>query len=347
MSTVAAQLESIHSMLAAGHRSIRLPRHSLLLWGITGAILCLGTEHVITLERFPGHLERAVALLLFLGIVLSGVAVADYCYTRYRIEAREESLPFVQGQLAKVLWLLIGMGVLFTFATAFFGGGQMTFVIWLVLFGLGIYVHGLFSEQILEWAGVMMILLGIGALALPTSYVATQWLAASAFGLGMPLLAAMLDRGESKSAWTRAGQSALWLALVLTPVVLAYQWRDSRRAPDAPKMSLESFLRQAPPQGSVIVAIPAGTAIPLKVRIDGDIVQDDGGPTVPLTLARPIEVVVVDGKPNGMFRVADGAWKQRANSLWIRDVQLRATIAPSAGPAASMSVTLAVDTRSR
>src|ERR1051326_3970667 len=73
MSTVAAQLESIHSMLAAGHRSIRLPRHSLLLWGITGAILCLGTEHVITLERFPGHLERAVALLLFLGIVLSGL----------------------------------------------------------------------------------------------------------------------------------------------------------------------------------------------------------------------------------------------------------------------------------
>src|SRR5262249_57214895 len=103
------------------------------------------------------------------------------------------------------------------FATAFFGGGQMTFVIWLVLFGLGIYVHGLFSEQILEWAGVMMILLGIGALALPTSYVATQWLAASAFGLGMPLLAAMLDRGESKSAWTRAGQTALWLAPLPPP----------------------------------------------------------------------------------------------------------------------------------
>ena len=347
MSTVASQLEQIHSMLAAGHRSIRLQRHSLLLWGITGGILCLGTEHVITPERFPEHLQRALAVLLFLGIVLSGVAIADFWYTRHRIEKRDESMPFVQAQLTKVWWLLIGMGVLFTFATAFFGGGQMVFVIWLVLFGLGIYVHGLFSEQILEWAGVMMILLGIGALALPTSYVATQWLAASAFGLGMPLLAAMLDRGESKSAWTRAGQSALWLALVLTPVVLAYQWWDSRRAPDAPRMSLESFLHQAPPQGSVIVAIPAGTVIPLKVRIDGDIVQDDGGSTVPLTLTRPIEVVVVDGKTNGMFRVADGAWKQRSNSLWIRDVQLGATLAPSTGPAASVSMAVAVDTRTR
>ena len=143
MSTVASQLEAIHSMLAAGHRSIRLQRHSLLLWGIAGGILCLGTEHVITFERFPEHLQRAVALLLFLGIVISGVAIADFWYTRHRIEARDESLPFVQAQVTKVWWLLIGMGVLFTFATAFFGGGQMVFVIWLVLFGLGIYVHGL------------------------------------------------------------------------------------------------------------------------------------------------------------------------------------------------------------
>jgi len=339
MSTVTAQLESIHSMLAAGHRCIRLQRHSLLLWGITGGILCLGTEHVITPERFPGHLERAVALLLFLGIVLSGVAIADFWTTRYRIEARDESLPFVQAQVIKVWWLLIGMGVLFTFATAFFGGGQMVFVIWLVLFGLVIYVHGLFSEQILEWAGVMMILLGIGALALPASYVATQWLAASAFGLGMPLLATMLDRGASKSPWTRAGQSALWLAIVLPPAVFGYQWRVSLSAPDAPGMTLESFL-QAPPRGRVIVTIPAGTRIPLELRIDGNVVQE-GEFTLPLALARPIDVLVVDGKPSGLFRVADGAWKNRS-AMWIRGLQFGTTLTPSTGPAASARLTFAV-----
>ena len=323
MSTVASQLDAIHSMLAAGHRSIRLQRHSLLLWGITGGVLCLATEHVITPERFPGLLERAVAVLLFLGIVLSGVALADFWYTRHRIEAREESLPFVQAQLTKVWWLLIGMGVLFTFATAFFGGGQMVFVIWLVLFGLGIYVHGLFSEQILEWAGVMMILLGIGALALSAPYTATQWLAASAFGLGMPLLGAMLDRGASKSAWTRAGQSALWLAIVLAPAALAYQWRQSR---------------QQPPQAATIVTFPAGTRIPLNIRVGGNIVQGDADLAVPLTLARPIDVVLLDGKPTGMFRVADGPWKQRARSLWVRDVQLGGSLAPATGPAASVSM---------
>jgi hypothetical protein len=327
MSTVASQLESIHSMLAAGHRSIRLQRHSLILWGIAGGLLCLATEHVITPERFPVHWQRSVALLLFLGIVLSGVAIADFWYTRYRIEARDESLPFVQAQVTKIWWLLIGMGVLFTFASSFYGGAYMVFVIWLVLFGLGVYIHGLFSEQILEWAGVMMILLGVGALALPAPYVAMQWLAASAFGLGMPLLSAMLDRGRSKSAWTRAGQSALWLAVVLTPAVLAYQWGGSQ---------------QAPSQASAIVTIPAGTRIPLKIRIDGDIVRDDGDMAVPLTLARPIDVVLLDGKPTGVFRVAGGPWKKRTRSLWVRDVQLGGALAPDTGPAASVSMILSV-----
>ena len=131
MSTVANQLEAIHSMLSAGHRSIRMQRHSFILWGITGGILCLATEHIITPARFPVHWQRAVAVMLLLGIVLTGVAIADYYYTRYRIRTRDESLPFAQAQLTKVWWLLVGMGVLFTFGTHFFGGGYMVFVIWL------------------------------------------------------------------------------------------------------------------------------------------------------------------------------------------------------------------------
>ena len=55
MSTVTTQLDAIHSMLSAGHRSIRMPRHSLILWGVLGGALCLGTEHVITPARFPEH----------------------------------------------------------------------------------------------------------------------------------------------------------------------------------------------------------------------------------------------------------------------------------------------------
>jgi hypothetical protein len=218
----------------------------------------------------------------------------------------------------------------------------MIFVVWLVVFGLGIYIHGLFSEQILEWAGILMIALGIGALALPAPYKTMQWLAASAFGLGMPLLITMLDRGQSKSAWTRARQSALWLAVVLAPPVLAHQWLKARDVPDGPMISLESF-RQQPQAGTAIVALPAGTRIPLTVRIGGGAVAGSDDLTLPLTLAQPLEVAVVDGKTDGRYRTAGGPWRQRQYSMWIQHVEFAGALDPVAGPAASLKFDLTVD----
>src|SRR5262245_44399441 len=123
MSTTITQLDAIHSMLSAGHRCIRLQRHSLILWGVTGGILRLATEPVLPPTRFPEHWLRALALLIFLGMVLGALAVVDFRYTRSRIRRRDESLPFVQAQVTKVWWLLVAMGIAFTFSTAFFGGG--------------------------------------------------------------------------------------------------------------------------------------------------------------------------------------------------------------------------------
>ncbi|HYS85002.1 MAG TPA: hypothetical protein VEN78_08385 [Bradyrhizobium sp.] len=342
MSSVTTQLEAIHSMLSAGHRSIRMQRHSLVLWGVAGGFLCLASQHIITADRFPVLWLRAVAMLIFLAVVLSGVALADFHYTRYRIRARDESLPFVQTQVTKVWWLLISMGILFDFGTAFFGGGYMVFVVYLVLIGLGIYIHGLFSEEMLEWAGVMMIVLGVAALALPAPYRATQWLAASAFGLGMPLLSAMLDRGESRSVWIRTSQSALWLAVVLVPPLLAYTFWKAEEPPVAAAMSLESFQRQADASATAVVAIPAGTRIPLNVRIGGNIVEDGDDMAFVLTLAKPIEIFLADGRPDGQFREAGGQWKRVPQGIWIRGVEANGTLSPSAGPAASLKLTLTV-----
>src|SRR5438552_18638961 len=109
MSSVTTQLEAIHSMLSAGHRSIRMQRHSLVLCGIAGATLCLATEHIITPARFPVHWLRAVALLSFLAVVLSAVALADFHCTRYRIRVRGGSLPFVQRHVSRGWRLLAGM----------------------------------------------------------------------------------------------------------------------------------------------------------------------------------------------------------------------------------------------
>jgi hypothetical protein len=238
------------------------------------------------------------------------------------------------------LWLLVALGVAFTFSTAFFGGGYMTFSVWLIVFGLGIYVHGLFSEQILEWAGVVMIVLGVAALAFSTPYLLTQWLAASAFGLGMPLLTTMLDRGHTKSPWVRAAQTALWVAVVVTPPAIAHQWWKSQEPPAAGVFSLDAYLRQSETPAAAIVALPAGTRIPLKVRVGGGVVEDNGAMILPLMLARPIELSVTDGKADGRFREAGGEWKRRAYNMWVQAVEMEGTLTPSTGPAASLKFDL-------
>ena len=337
----ASQLEAIHSMLSAGHRSIRMARHSLVLWGVTGAALCLTAEIAVTPERFPVVWQRMTALLLLLGIVLSGAAVVDFNFTRYRLQARDESFSFVHAQVTKVWWLLIALGVLITFGTGFFGGGYMVFGIWLALFGLGLYIHGLFSEQMLEWVGVMMILLGVGALALHLPYAATKWLAASVFGLGMPLLTTMLDGGKSKGVVRRLAQTAAWLLLVAAPPAFGFQYLNSFTAPAVPAVPLQAFLQQGRGSALQVVSIPAGTAIPLKVRLDGDMLLQPGTATVPLTLAQPLEVALSDGRPDGRFRFAGEPWQKF--TLHIDELKLEAEISPGNGAAASARMHMKIE----
>ena len=324
------QLESIHAMLAAGHRSIRIERHSLVLWGVTGALLALGTDLVITPQRFPDPWQLALAVLLFLGLTLSAVAMLDIFYTRQTISARNESFSFVHAQITKVWWLLMGLGVLLTFGMMLFGGGYMVFAVWLALFGLGLYVHGLFSEQILEWVGALMIALGVGAVGLTAPPEMTKWLAASVFGLGMPVLSLMLDRGSNKTITKRLGQTAMWLALVLAPPVLALQFFDIHPPPRAPTVPLLQFMRQHDVPKMQVVSIPAGTSIPIKLNLSGNIFREATYTSATLVLARPIEVVLENGEPDGRYRVASGQWG-RAPGL-LRVTQLGTRLTTTEGP---------------
>ncbi len=71
----------------------------------------------------------------------------------------------MQRQLTKVWWILMGLGVLMSVATLFYGGGYMIFAAWIFLVGLALVIHGLFSEQPLEWYGASMMLASVLLLA--------------------------------------------------------------------------------------------------------------------------------------------------------------------------------------
>lgn len=160
--TADSQIEAIQSMLASGHRSIRIERHSLVIWGLAGALLCVIGEMLINHQTLPERWHRAVAVVVLLGSVIFSACWLDFRKTRALRRSRNETVSFVQGQVYKLWWLLLGMGVLLNFAMVFFGGGYMSYTIWIVLIGLGLYVYGLFSEQALEWGGALLITLAIG-----------------------------------------------------------------------------------------------------------------------------------------------------------------------------------------
>jgi hypothetical protein len=329
---VVRQLDAIHSMLAVGHRNLRIERHSLLLWGIPAGILFAISDRILTPEQVPALEQRALAWLALIAVVLTAVGSVDWWWTRRVKEARDEAWSFIHRQVQKVWWLLMGLATLCTFGMFFFGGGYMITALWLVCVGLGLYLHGLFSEELLEWVGITIILVGIGSLFAQLPYETMRWIAAATFGFGLPLLALMLDRGCHRAIHFRFAQLLGWLFAVLAlPLWLEGQ---AQRAvlPEQAAISLEEFQRKGSVGNEpVIVNLPAGTRVPVEVDVAGDIFVNSAA-ILPLTLARPLEVLMIDGKLTANNRFPGEAWQAARQARWISIPYLKAELTPDKGP---------------
>jgi hypothetical protein len=310
------QLDAIHSMLSAGHRNLRVERHSLVLWGLGCGGLILASNHIFTPEQYPSMEQRAFAWLILLTLAVSGVALLDWHLTRQVKQARDETWSFIHKQVLKVLWLLMAVGVLLTFATFFFGGSYMIFASWVVLVGLGLYVHGLFSEELLEWVGALIIAIGIGMLAFRLKYTDLQWVSSSTLGLGLPLLSLMLDRGRERALQVRLLQSSGWLLCVLIPPMLAHQIVAPGVPPDAPVVSYEQFRRQ--PGAKQAVTLPAEMKVPVKFDVTGNLFRASDDVAFSLVLNEPLLVMMSDGKPTGEMRTSGGEWTLWHDTLTIQ-----------------------------
>lgn len=346
MQGASQQLDAIHSMLSAGQRNLRIERHTLILWGLTGGLLCLFSDNILTPDQFHDNTQRAMAWLLLLIVSFGGTAILDWHLTRRVKQVRDEAWSFIHRQVLKIFWMLVGIGTLLTFSMFFFGGGYIVFGAWIVLLGLGIYVHGLFSEETLEWAGGLMILLGISALASGLPYETMKWVAASVFGIGFPLLAAMLDHGRKLPSWKRMVQSTLWLTAVLALPFLAHRNASAVELPAAPVMPLSTYRQLSDVSGFHIVQIPVGTEVPVEVEVSGDVFDSTANPVLPLKIARPIEVALRDGQLTGETRFPGGDWLPAREARWIRIPWLKAELTPETGAVIHGGLVVTVDTRS-
>jgi len=330
------QLEAIHTMLASGHRSIRLEHHTLVLWGLAGAALVFSAELLITDARFPEPWQIAIAIVVLLLSVFVPVAWADYSLTRRVRRARGESISFVQRQIYKVWLLLFAMGTLMEIGVTFYGGGFMSYGIWILLVGVGLFVHGLFSQRELETFGVLIIVLGIAGFVLKLPYEGMRWLAASVFGLGLPLIGLLLTFKQTPGTGRLIRLSGIWLACVALLTVAIYEVDAALQAPSAPTIPLATFQQTAAPAQNQAVALPVGTQVTVKINVQSDLFEHLDEVRIPLILKKPVDINLVRGKPDGTYRVAGNDWKNVNTEIWINS-EATATLSPKEGPVASFS----------
>lgn len=323
------QINAIHTMLTAGHRNLRMEKHSLWLWGVAGGLLFSMSNFIFTEKQIPDLKMRAFAWLIFLTLILSAVAIADWHLTHRLKAARDEVWSFIHRQIIKVWWLLMGIGILLSFAVFFFGGGYMLNPAWIILLGLGLFIHGLFSDEILEWAGGSLLIIGILSLCFNLSFQSTKWIATSAFGIGLPLLAMMIN--QQKTVWLKILYILAWVLIIVLPPILIQRYYIAT-APDAPLISLTKFQSLQSLTGTQIVAIPKDTIIPVNIQVSGDLFQNDQNVVLPLKLNKAVEIVMVDGKPTRQIRFADEDWRNSNNAGWVQIPWIHAELSANAHP---------------
>jgi hypothetical protein len=313
--------------------------------GLAAAGLILVTSVIFTHERFPLAWVRAVSTTSFIATVLAAVAYLDFRLVRRNRDLRAKSISFVQLQLTKVWWLLVGLIVLINLGMHFFGGGYMFYSLVLVLMGLALYIHGLFSKQILTLAGVMMILLGLASISLRLPFAVIEWLAIFCFGVGWPLLGLTLNHPVlNQSLNYRSLFSLLWLSLVTLPTMAIYKLGGLEDKPAVKPIPLSQFLQQT---GSGMteeaVTLAAGSTVPLKVELTGDVLEGLNGTILPMLLSRQIDIALKDGKPDGRFRVAESPWKKYIYNYRIRDFSITSTLDRKQGPQVKLKLHICTD----
>jgi hypothetical protein len=289
------QIEGIHSMLASGHRSVRLEKHTLILWGVTAAVLILGLKLIVNPDTFPVKWERSTVKLVIIACALLMVGMLDFRLTKRARSQRDESLSFVQQQMMKVWWMIAGLIVILNIGMDFFGGGYMFYSALLILLGFGFYTFGLFATPVLSWSGALLIGLGLVSIIIHPDFSTLKYLAASVTGWGLPLLALLLHHQQ----WTATVSRRLlamfaWLLVCLTPVGLAYGMSEKQDKTHPDALTLEQYQHMAEPTEPVTVALPPGTVIPLNIEVEGKVFNTATSVPVPLTLARTLYISVVD-----------------------------------------------------
>jgi len=340
--STSTQIDAIYSMMEDGQHSVKMERHSLLIWGITAAILILITDLLFNPQTIPVRWQLIFSQTIFISIVLFLAGFWDLKLTRKVRQQRDESLSFIQLQLTKVWWFFVALIVLLNVGMNFFGGGYMFYGLTIALIGMAFYIQGLFSTQMLKWIGLMLIVIGLTSVALNLHFLVTKWLAAGVFGLGLTMLAFILDKPKTHSTLLkRLVLSAAWVAIVILPSVIAYQHKLSFNAEELTTRSISEYkaLNKEQAAQKQMIFLPAGSEIPVNINMGADMVNVNKATVLAMKLKKDIKILIEDGKVNGYFQVEELALN-RISHLRTRKFKMVHKIDQQDGPTVNINFIL-------
>ncbi len=318
MSYVNEQLDDIHAMLVNGQRSVRVESHTWYLWGLTGFFIILIHDLIITPINFEMEWHEGVVSSLFFAVMLFLVGLVDFLLTQRARRQRDESLPFVHRQLRKIVYLLFGLIVATYMGVTILDGSDLSIGIYFSLIGLGFYVYGLFSEQILTWIGVLLIILGTICVGIKLTHLAASCLFASVLGIGFPAMALMLDKpGLHNNNKKRILMSFVWILLVIIPATLAYKIVLDNPV-ELPELSLKEYMNQPANYNDQIIQFQKGTEVPIRIHLRGNAFEELVTTTIsPLMTSQAGEVLVENEKLVRLLPNDRSLWDKRPHiRIW-------------------------------
>jgi hypothetical protein len=225
------QLDAIRSMLSAGHHSITLELHSFLLWGFGAAIALQVWPRVFAPERFPEPLILASIQTVTAGLLFGGTAWLDVHLSIRAKRRRDETYSWTQWQLGKLTLLFAALALVLGFGSHFNPWSGAIHIFFLGLMGVTLVAHGLFSDNLLVWAGCATLALAAAEVVLRFPKVATHWVATAAYGLGVTSLGPLYKWARQRSLLVRLACVVVWIAVVAAAGIACYEATRPIEAP--------------------------------------------------------------------------------------------------------------------
>jgi len=324
-------MSTVHAMTNQGHDGIALESHTLPLIGITIGFLIALSNKVSNILS-PNDYETAVTIeLAFSAIVIGFIFFTNHIISRSKRKKRNEEISLIHKKVLQILWAIIGIAfVLSIYMLTNFGPGKLALWHLILVFGLCLYVIGLFNATWYKVNGVLILILSIIALLFIPHDITLRIFTVLLFVAG-----GVLVQSLEPLASTKLKQYAYSLGWIVSVVVLSIGIRAVYKSLDAtsslPEIQVSEF-KYIPKVGNSIVKLPKNTHVKIKTKLTVDVFAQPFTQTFEAKLSKSLDLELAKMIATGTLRIDGGKWMTMKDIPFTSRYERINTLLPIDGP---------------